>query len=108
MHIEIYTKANCPNCTSAKQLLKAKGLTYEERDIDKEPLWLEFLRKLELRQMPQIFIDHQRVGGAGRSPGSTQANRGRASMIGFIIGLFVGATLGMLTMALCAISRNDD
>ncbi len=29
-------------------------------------------------------------------------------MIGFIIGLFVGATLGMLTMALCAISRNDD
>ncbi len=63
MHIEIYTKANCPNCTSAKQLLKAKGLTYEERDIDKEPLWLEFLRKLELRQMPQIFIDHQRVGG---------------------------------------------
>lgn len=29
-------------------------------------------------------------------------------MIGFIIGLFVGAMLGVLTMALCAISRNDD
>ncbi len=29
-------------------------------------------------------------------------------MIGFIIGLFVGATLGMLAASLCAISRNDD
>jgi glutaredoxin 3 len=64
MNITIYTKSNCPNCTTAKQLLKSKGLEYEERDIE-VPLWFETLNMLypEVRQMPQIFINNQRVGG---------------------------------------------
>ena len=64
MNIVIYTKSNCPNCTTAKQLLKSKGLEYEERDIE-IPLWFETLNMLypEARQMPQIFINDQRVGG---------------------------------------------
>jgi glutaredoxin 3 len=64
MNITIYTKSNCPNCTTAKQLLKSKGLEYEERDIE-VPLWFETLNMLypEARQMPQIFIERQRVGG---------------------------------------------
>ncbi len=64
MHIIIYTKDNCQNCTTAKQLLAAKGMPFEERDID-VPLWFETLNMLypEARQMPQIFIDGQRVGG---------------------------------------------
>lgn len=64
MHIIIYTKDNCPNCTTAKQLLASKGMQFEERDIE-VPLWFETLNMLypEARQMPQIFIDGQRVGG---------------------------------------------
>ena len=64
MNITIYTKANCVNCTTAKQLLKSKGLEYEERNIE-QPFWESVLRKKspEARQMPQIFIDGQRVGG---------------------------------------------
>lgn len=64
MKIVVYTKANCPNCEYAKNLLKSKGLEYEERDIE-VPLWFETLNMLypEARQMPQIFIDRQRVGG---------------------------------------------
>lgn len=64
MHIIIYTKDRCPNCTTAKQLLAAKGLPFEDRDIE-VPLWFETLNMLypEARQMPQIFIDGQRVGG---------------------------------------------
>jgi len=64
MNIVVYTKSNCPNCVSAKQLLKSKGLEYEERDIE-VPLWFESLNMLypEARQMPQIFINQQRVGG---------------------------------------------
>ena len=65
MNIIIYTKSNCPNCVSAKQLLKAKGLKYEERDLTND-----IVKQAELfaaypaaRQMPQIFIDGQRVGG---------------------------------------------
>ena len=64
MNIVIYTKSNCPNCTTAKRLLDSKGIGYEERDIE-IPLWFETMNMLypEARQMPQIFIEGQRVGG---------------------------------------------
>jgi glutaredoxin 3 len=60
MNIVIYTKQKCPNCTSAKQLLRAKNINYVEMDIEAHP---EVLEELPVRQMPQIFIDGQRVGG---------------------------------------------
>lgn len=64
MNIVIYTKTNCPNCTTAKALLNSKGIKFEDRDIE-VPLWFETLNMLypEARQMPQIFINNQRVGG---------------------------------------------
>ena len=64
MNITIYTKSNCPNCVSAKQLLKAKGLEYEEKDMDMSQNAFEFYATFpDIRQMPQIFINGQRVGG---------------------------------------------
>ena len=64
MNITIYTKSNCPNCVSAKALLKSKGLGYWEFNTD-EKVNLDELqnRAPDARQMPQIFIDGQRVGG---------------------------------------------
>jgi glutaredoxin 3 len=64
MNIVIYTKSNCPNCVTAKQLLKSKELAFEERSIDApgELLAFSFLYP-DIRQMPQIFINDQRVGG---------------------------------------------
>jgi glutaredoxin 3 len=64
MNITIYTKSGCPNCTTAKALLNSKGIGFEDRDIE-VPLWFETLNMLypEARQMPQIFINNQRVGG---------------------------------------------
>ena len=64
MNIVIYTKSNCSNCTTAKALLNSKGIGFEDRDIE-VPLWFETLNMLypEARQMPQIFINNQRVGG---------------------------------------------
>lgn len=62
MNIVIYTKEKCPNCTSAKQLLKSKGLMYVERDVEANPALLDNL-PTGVRQMPQIFINGQRVGG---------------------------------------------
>ena len=64
MKIVIYSKSNCPNCVSAKQLLKSKGLDYEEIDSEKGNTLNQLLKLWpEARQMPQIFIDGQRVGG---------------------------------------------
>jgi glutaredoxin 3 len=64
MNITVYIKSNCPNCVAAKALLEAKGLQYEMIDADFEPFVQDLLRKHpSARQMPQIFIDGQRVGG---------------------------------------------
>lgn len=65
MNIVIYTKSNCPNCVAAKQLLKSKGLDFVEADVEKIPATMELLQRQfpEVRQMPQVFINDQRVGG---------------------------------------------
>jgi glutaredoxin 3 len=64
MNIVIYTKSNCPNCTTAKRLLDSKGIGYEEMNLDDVDRFVEFqLCYPEAKQMPQIFIRRQRVGG---------------------------------------------
>ena len=64
MNIFIYTKSKCPNCVAAKQLLKSKGLRFIENDMDKESVRQAFnFAYPDVKQMPQIFIDDQRVGG---------------------------------------------
>ena len=64
MNIFIYTKSNCPNCVAAKQLLKSKDLRYVECDMEDPKVRSAFMiAHPEARQMPQIFIDDQRVGG---------------------------------------------
>jgi glutaredoxin len=64
MKIVVYTKFSCPNCISAKQLLKSKNLDYKEINLDNEAERAAFTVMFpDVRQMPQIFIDGQRVGG---------------------------------------------
>ena len=63
MRIVIYSKSNCPNCTAAKRLLDDKGIGYEEVDAEtmthaERERWFG-----GIRQMPQIWIEGQRVGG---------------------------------------------
>ena len=62
MEVIIYTKRLCPNCTTAKQLLRSKNINYVEMDIEAHPEVLDNL-PTGVRQMPQIFINGQRVGG---------------------------------------------
>jgi len=64
MQIVIYTKANCPNCIIAKATLVSKGLEYDEKSMDNPDEWQRFMAAYsDFRQMPQIFIEGQRVGG---------------------------------------------
>jgi len=64
MNIFVYTKSKCPNCIAAKQLLKSKGLKFIENDMDTESVRQAFMFAYpEAKQMPQIFIEDQRVGG---------------------------------------------
>jgi glutaredoxin len=65
MKIVVYSKSACPQCDSAKMLLKARNLAFEDIRIDDEAERLAFYAKCgpSVRQMPQVFIDDQRVGG---------------------------------------------
>ena len=64
LHITIYTRDNCPNCETAKRILTTVGLKYADVDITVGDRMANFLKEFpDARQMPQIFINDQRVGG---------------------------------------------
>ncbi len=63
-NITMYTKANCPNCVTAKLVLDSVGMKYTEVDIEVGDRLGNFLKEYpDAKQMPQIFIGDQRVGG---------------------------------------------
>ena len=63
--IEIYTKFMCPYCASAKALLDAKGVAYDETDITMDAAKRqEMLGRANGRTtVPQIFIEGAHIGG---------------------------------------------
>jgi glutaredoxin 3 len=64
LNITMYTKANCPNCVTAKLVLDSVGLKYAEVDVEVGDRLANLLKEFpDARQMPQIFIGDQRVGG---------------------------------------------
>jgi glutaredoxin 3 len=64
MNVVVYTKSGCPNCVTAKRLLDSKGIGYDEKSMDNPDEWQRFMAAYSnFRQMPQIFINNQRVGG---------------------------------------------
>jgi len=65
LNIIIYSKDGCPNCVTAKKLLKSKGLDYQEFDVGTPDGLVIFQANVSAqhRQLPQIFINNQRVGG---------------------------------------------
>jgi glutaredoxin 3 len=64
MKIIIWSKESCPQCEMAKNLLKSKGISFEERKVGsgwtKEQL-LEVVPTA--RAVPQIIMDGQPIGG---------------------------------------------
>ena len=64
MKVTIYSRSNCPNCVAAKMQLQARGMEYEEINLDDEARRANFMAAYpDLKQMPQIWIGDQRVGG---------------------------------------------
>lgn len=63
--IEIFSTAACPYCVAAKDLLRARGLAWNERRIDVDPAaFADMARRTSgARTVPQIFINGTWVGG---------------------------------------------
>jgi glutaredoxin 3 len=63
--IVLYTTQYCGYCRAAKQLLRNKGLEFEEIDVAFDPdLRAEMVQRANgMRTVPQIFIHGRHVGG---------------------------------------------
>ena len=65
MKVSIYTKDNCIWCDRAKILLDSKKITYNEIDLSDDSERLKFYEKIgdNVKTVPQVFIDDNRIGG---------------------------------------------
>lgn len=65
MQVIVWSKNDCPQCESAKRLLKMKGVDYEERNLS-SGVWTKddlFAMAPGARSVPQIFFDDKCIGG---------------------------------------------
>lgn len=63
--VTIYTSAMCGYCHAAKELLKSKGVAYNEIDVTFDPATRAEMRERAdgRHTVPQIFIGATHVGG---------------------------------------------
>ncbi len=63
--VEIYTSPICGYCSRAKQLLKSKGISFDEIDVMSDNARRDEMvsRANGRRTVPQIFIGGKHIGG---------------------------------------------
>lgn len=60
----VWSKQMCPYCDMAKNMLKTKGIEFEERKIGEEWSKEQLVESVPgARSVPQIFIDDKHIGG---------------------------------------------
>jgi len=63
--IVMYTTNWCPYCERARKLLKSKGASFDEIDVESTPdKRAEMISRSGRRTVPQIFVGDQHVGGS--------------------------------------------
>jgi len=64
MNAIVWSKDACPFCDQAKNLLKLRGIEFEERNVSKDWTKEQLLEAVpNARTLPQIFLDDQHIGG---------------------------------------------
>ncbi len=62
--IVMYSRATCPYCVAARNLLKHRSLEWQEISIDSEPERRdEMIERSGRHTVPQVFIGDTHVGG---------------------------------------------
>jgi len=60
----VWSKDLCPYCDQAKNLLKSRGIEFEERNIMRDWSKEQLLEAVPTaRTLPQIFLDSEYIGG---------------------------------------------
>lgn len=65
MKVKIYTKENCIWCDRAKGLLNAHSIDFDEVDLSNDIERLNFYKNIgdNVKTVPQVYIDNNRIGG---------------------------------------------
>ncbi len=65
MKVEIYTKDFCIWCDRAKDLLNSHSIDFNEINISDDDTRTKFYENIgnNVKTVPQVFIDGERVGG---------------------------------------------
>lgn len=66
--IVIYTKDNCPQCKMTKRFLSDKNVAYEEKNIDNEPQYVEWLKEQGFRSVPVVTTQDKSMTIIGFRP----------------------------------------
>jgi glutaredoxin 3 len=62
--VVMYATGTCPYCINAERLLTEKGVKINKIRVDLQPeLRHEMTQKTGRRTVPQIYINHQHIGG---------------------------------------------
>ena len=61
--IIIYSKAGCPNCENAKNMLEQYDIDYTVIKIDENPEARNFVLKEGHREVPQLYVGQDHLGG---------------------------------------------
>lgn len=63
-NVTIYSKDYCPYCKAAKQMLRSRGVEFNEIDVQFNPDKLpEMIALSKRRTVPQIFFGNDHIGG---------------------------------------------
>lgn len=62
----LYTKTTCPHCTQVKTYLNAKGVTYEERNIEQSDDFAQQVWDMGLRAVPVTVIGDAKIVGMNK------------------------------------------
>lgn len=62
--VKMYSSAWCPFCIQAKQLLKSKGVEFDEIIVDGQAnVRAQMMQESGRHTVPQIWIGQQHIGG---------------------------------------------
>ena len=59
----VYTTSTCPHCINAKEFLKQEGISFEDRDVNTNPIARDEYAKLNARGVPTFVIGDEVIEG---------------------------------------------
>lgn len=68
--LRVYTKDQCPGCGQVKRLLNYLQLSYEERRVDENPTYRDWVVKRGFRSLPVVEVE-----GVGAVAGTDSVER---------------------------------